>query len=132
MRLVALMLLAAPVVARDARAEKRVAVAEHQRHRLLELYTSEGCSSCSPAEAWLTRAQAQLLAHDVVPLAFHVDYWDGIGWPDPFAQARFTARQEALVTRDGGHLYTPEFVVDGHEAPHDQLGQRVMQPLPPT
>ena len=72
---------------------------------LVELYTSEGCSSCPPAEAVLGRLAART---DVVVLAHHVDYWDGIGWPDPFSSAAATARQQA----HGGN-FTPEAVVDG-------------------
>ena len=57
-----------------------------QRTHLLELFTSEGCSSCPPAEAWLSKLKADpRLWKDFVPLAFHVDYWDHLGWRDPFA-----------------------------------------------
>lgn len=72
---------------------------------LVELYTSEGCSSCPPAEAVLEKLAAR---PDVVVLAHHVDYWDGIGWPDPFSSAAATARQQA----HGGN-FTPEAVIDG-------------------
>src|SRR6266436_651609 len=61
---------------------------------LIELYTSEGCSSCPPAEAWLSQLKADpRLWKDFVPLAFHVDYWDYLGWRDPFASKEWTARQ---------------------------------------
>jgi hypothetical protein len=75
---------------------------------LVELYTSEACSSCPPAEALLGE-----LARDpsVIPLAFHVDYWNGPGWRDPYASAAWTVRQR---TRASGEIYTPEMVVDGH------------------
>src|SRR5579859_1713536 len=75
---------------------------------LIELYTSEGCSSCPPAEAWIgTLPPAQALA-----LAFHVDYWDDLGWRDGFAQPQFT-RQQRLAA--GGSVYTPELTLDGRE-----------------
>lgn len=72
---------------------------------VVELYTSEGCSSCPPADAWL----ATLAGRQVVPLAFHVDYWDSIGWKDPYAQASHSARQRALARAEGGTVvYTPQ------------------------
>jgi len=78
---------------------------------LVELYTSEGCSSCPPAEAWIgTLAPDRALA-----LAFHVDYWDDLGWRDAYAQAQFTARQQRLAARTGGGVYTPELTLDGRE-----------------
>lgn len=75
---------------------------------LVELYTSEGCSSCPPADDLL----AELRARDasVHVLAFHVDYWDRLGWPDPYARPEFTARQEARSRRG---LYTPQAIVNG-------------------
>jgi len=79
---------------------------------LVELYTSEGCSSCPPAEAWIgTLAPDQALA-----LAFHVDYWDDLGWRDAFARPEFSARQRRLAARGGaGIVYTPELTLDGRE-----------------
>jgi hypothetical protein len=78
---------------------------------VVELFTSQGCSSCPPADAFLTE-MAQKRA-DVLPLAFHVTYWNGLGWKDPFALSAATARQEAYATRLGGGSYTPEMVIDG-------------------
>jgi len=85
-----------------------------QRVSLIELYTSEGCSSCPPAEQWLSalRKDARLW-RTIVPVAFHVDYWDRLGWKDRFAQPSFTARQYAYA--QAGTVYTPGFVVDGRE-----------------
>ncbi len=79
----------------------------------LELYTSEGCSSCPPADRWL----AQLPTTDErLVLAFHVDYWDELGWKDRYSDARFSARQHQVAARSGSRtLYTPEVVVDGRE-----------------
>jgi hypothetical protein len=85
-----------------------------QRVSLIELYTSEGCSSCPPAEKWLSglRNDARLW-RSVVPVAFHVDYWNRLGWKDRFAQPSFTARQYGHA--EAGTVYTPAFVVDGRE-----------------
>jgi hypothetical protein len=82
---------------------------------VVELYTSEGCSSCPPAEAWLGRLKGRA---DVVPLAFHVDYWDGLGWKDRFAQPQFSQRQAASQRTSGAKFaYTPQVVVDGRDTP---------------
>lgn len=88
-----------------------------QRVNLVELYTSEGCSSCPPAEAWLNGfLQDEQLWKRVIPLAFHVDYWDYIGWKDRFAQSRFSDRQYRYQ-REGGirTVYTPGVLVNGKE-----------------
>ena len=87
------------------------------RVSLLELYTSEGCSSCPPAETWLSRLQGDpRLWTEFVPVAFHVDYWDNLGWKDRFSAGTFTSRQREYGVRWGGQtIYTPEFVLDGRE-----------------
>lgn len=85
--------------------------------QLIELYTSQGCSSCPPAEKKLN----SLLEHPdlwtkIVPIAFHVDYWDRLGWKDPFANAANTKRQ--YTQSDEGNVksvYTPCFVIEGKE-----------------
>src|SRR6266704_4718971 len=65
---------------------------------LIELYTSEGCSSCPPAETWLSRLkESPGLWKDFVPLAFHVDYWDYLGWRAPWASKSFSDRQRAYT-----------------------------------
>lgn len=85
--------------------------AQSRRPRLVELYTSEGCSSCPPADAWLRGLTAD---GGSAVLAFHVDYWDSLGWKDRFADARFTSRQQQQAARDGGSsVYTPQVVLDG-------------------
>jgi hypothetical protein len=88
-----------------------------QKTHLLELFTSEGCSSCPPAEAWLSKLKAEpRLWKDFVPLAFHVDYWDRLGWRDPFAAKEWTARQYQYAANwKGNSVYTPGFVLDGTE-----------------
>jgi hypothetical protein len=80
------------------------------RPHLVELYTSEGCSSCPPADTWLRR----LSGANAVALAFHVDYWDALGWRDRFADPRYSARQQTQARRDAGaSVYTPQVVLDG-------------------
>ncbi len=84
---------------------------------LLELYTSEGCSSCPPAEAKFAKLRDDPeLWKAFVPVAFHVNYWDHLGWPDRFASKAFTQRQYDYAARwPGGSVYTPAFVQNGHE-----------------
>jgi hypothetical protein len=88
-----------------------------QRVSLLELYTSEGCSSCPPAENWLAQLRSEKsLWKQVVPVAFHVDYWDDLGWKDRFAKRAYTARQRAYAFSWGTpSVYTPGFVLNGTE-----------------
>jgi hypothetical protein len=85
------------------------------RTHLLELFTSEGCSSCPPAEAWLNNLKSEpRLWQDFVPIAFHVDYWDHLGWRDPFASKTWTERQADYSAHwKSGSVYTPAFVLDG-------------------
>lgn len=84
---------------------------------LVELYTSEGCSSCPPAEAWLGRLKTSpRLWQDFVPIAFHVDYWDNLGWRDPFGRKTFSDRQRSYAARwQSDSIYTPGFVLNGRE-----------------
>lgn len=85
--------------------------------RLIELYTSEGCSSCPPADRWLTRLLNDPgLWKDFVPIAFHVDYWNELGWPDPFAKPEFSERQRTYQRQGNvATVYTPGFVIQGEE-----------------
>jgi hypothetical protein len=86
-----------------------------QRAALVELYTSEGCSSCPPADRQLSLIGAPA-NRNVVALALHVNFWDYIGWKDPFARADYTERQRWLIGVNGSHtLYTPHFFVGGVE-----------------
>lgn len=84
---------------------------------LLELFTSEGCSSCPPAEKWLGGfADKPELWREFVPVAWHVDYWDGLGWPDRFASKANTLRQQDYSAAwRSQSIYTPGFVLNGAE-----------------
>ncbi len=81
---------------------------------VIELYTSEGCSSCPPADRWLSK-YAQHAKSKVNFLAFHVDYWDEIGWPDRFANHRYTERQRLRVQQNGSNtIYTPQVMISNN------------------
>lgn len=84
---------------------------------LVELYTSEGCSSCPPADRWVSGLQDEPgLWQDFIPLAFHVDYWDYIGWVDRFASPAYTARQYKYAAQQSMRtVYTPGFFNNGKE-----------------
>ena len=85
---------------------------------VVELYTSESCSSCPSADRWLSRLiEAPKDELDVLALAFHVDYWDYLGWKDRFSSAAYTSRQRQLGANNLQQtIYTPEFFVNGMEA----------------
>lgn len=89
---------------------------------VVELFTSQGCHSCPPADALVGELSKR---EDVIALAYHVDYWDYIGWKDPFASPQFTERQrrygKAMSLRT---IYTPQMVIDGT---HDVVGSRRLQ-----
>ena len=108
--------LLALVVAGGAAAETTLRSGP-SRVSLLELYTSEGCSSCPPADQWLSGLRDDpRLWREVVPVAFHVDYWDRLGWPDRFADAAYTARQREHAHSLGMRtIYTPGLFLDGEE-----------------
>ena len=84
---------------------------------LVELYTSEGCNSCPPADRWLqSLGQRGYAPERVVPLSLHVNYWDYIGWKDPYAQQRFTDRQRRLAqVMQARIIYTPQVVLQGRD-----------------
>ena len=92
---------------------------------LIELYTSEGCSSCPPAEAWFSKLKGETgLWTNFVPVAFHIDYWNHLGWRDKLSDARFSARQQDYARIwSAENIYTPEFVLNGKEW-HNWLGLR--------
>jgi hypothetical protein len=101
-----------------ADAASAICSAHSPAHRvaLVELYSSEGCNSCPPADNWLSQWKNSGATQSIVPLALHVDYWNSLGWTDRFSQHRFTERQQALTDLAGGHtIYTPEIFVSGRE-----------------
>jgi hypothetical protein len=83
---------------------------------LVELYTSEGCSSCPPADRWLSSLGSRGDWGRVVPIALHVDYWDYIGWKDPYAKREFSLRQRKLTHLQRMALvYTPQVMLQGRD-----------------
>ena len=102
-------------LARPGVAQQLSARSGPQTVALLELYTSEGCNSCPPADVLVTSLAAKGLTLDrVVPLGLHVDYWDALGWPDRFAQAIFTQRQREIAARHRTRtVYTSQVVLHG-------------------
>ncbi len=94
---------------------------------LLELYTSEGCSSCPPAEGWLNNFQQdKRLWKEFIPVAFHVDYWNYIGWSDRFSSSVYSLRQKKYAAQNiVSAVYTPGVVLDGKE----WRGWRFKRPL---
>jgi hypothetical protein len=112
--LLAAALLVATAVAEAA--DCRVATGK-QTNVLVELFTSEGCNSCPPADRWLSALGRRTAGEGrIVPLAWHVDYWDYIGWKDRFAQAAFSDRQHRLAqVRHDRFVYTPQVLVQGRD-----------------
>jgi len=113
MRILLLILLNTAVVS----AAPQIFTSGPGRTHLIELYSSEGCSSCPPAEGWLGGLRDDPgLWRDFVPVAFHVVYWDHLGWRDRFASREYTARQYAYASQwSSDSVYTPGFVLDGAE-----------------
>lgn len=101
----------APVLASTCSAKS----GEH-RVTLLELYTSEGCDSCPPTDEWVSKLPARGLTRDqLIPLAFHVDYWNYLGWRDVFSQAKFSERQRQMAQINHSFVYTPQLILNGRD-----------------
>jgi hypothetical protein len=117
----------ATIVAAPAMADVCTAQSGPQTVALIELYTSEGCNSCPPADRWLSSivpAGAAGANENAIALAFHVDYWDRLGWKDRFAAPAWTERQYAMARANRSRLvYTPQVLVQGHDVP-DWQGKR--------
>lgn len=116
--------LALPLTAVAARAEARPAV--------LELFTSQGCSSCPPADALLGDLSKR---PGIIALAWHVDYWNNLGWKDPYAKADWTERQKGYARALKGEVYTPAMVVNGAAlmvgSDSDAVAQAIARTPPP-
>jgi len=112
----AVVVLALLFFASTSEASRQFDSGEHQV-TLLELYTSQGCSSCPPAERWLNAyVDNDVLWTEVVPVAFHVDYWDYIGWKDTFAAAEYGERHRDYARAGRARtVYTPGFFANGRE-----------------
>lgn len=102
-----------------------------QRIALLELYTSEGCDSCPPADRWASGLASRGFTSDrLVALAFHVDYWNYLGWRDPYSKAEYSDRQRTASARNRARVvYTPQFLLNGKDYRRamfvDDLDERV-------
>ena len=117
LRLIAASLILSATVGQRATAEPQTIEGPATQVQLVELFTSEGCSSCPPADAFLGALERDPgLWQRFAPIGLHVDYWDELGWPDRFARALYSERQRHYVklcrARD---VYTPGFFLDGRE-----------------
>lgn len=98
-----------------------------QQNTVIELFTSQACPTCRPAEALIEKLADR---EDVLALAFHVDYWDYTGWADPFAKKAYSTRQQAYLQRVGvPFVTTPQFVVNGQPQLSDSSSEWVGQTL---
>ena len=95
-----------------------------RRVALLELYTSEGCDSCPPTDRWIRTLPGRGLGPDrVVILGFHVDYWNYLGWSDPFAKSEYSARQKSASHLNRARfVYTPQLLLNGRDFRRGLLG----------
>ena len=110
-------LITAIAVINQASAIDLTLTSEERRAVLIELYTSESCSGCPPSERWLSEFKNDAhLWKQIVPIAFHVDYWDYLGWHDPFSNASFSRRQEDYEAHEYLQtIYTPGVMKNGRE-----------------
>ena len=89
----------------------------HHQTSLVELYSSQGCNSCPPAERWVSNLlNNNKLWSDFIPIVYHVDYWDYLGWKDPFSNKAFSQRQRTYHKQKAvNSVYTPGFILNGEE-----------------
>ncbi len=101
----------------QAEEKKRLLTSQGKQFVLIELFTSQGCSSCPPAEKWLNQFKENKdLWEKYIPIAFHVDYWNYLGWKDPYSKTQATKRQKRYRReRKVRSVYTPGVVVNGKE-----------------
>jgi len=112
-----LILMTGPIMANVANASGLTFSSGKNQVRLIELFTSQGCSSCPPADRWVNQfTDDPRLWRAIIPIAFHVDYWDYLGWNDIYAARGYSERQRRYRTQGGVRsVYTPGFLVDGSE-----------------
>jgi len=126
MRILILAICALAAVLPGAARSASPCQAESGPHRvaLLELYTSEGCDSCPPTDRWLSSLPGRGFGPDrIVALGFHVDYWNYLGWADPFARAEYSARQRAASRRNQARfVYTPQLLLNGKDFRRGLIG----------
>lgn len=106
-------LISTAFIARQNDAQTPHASIKHNGFAVLELFTSEGCSSCPPAEKLLARIQEKAGNSPIYVLAYHVDYWDRLGWKDSFSDAKFSDRQNQYNHQFTRQIYTPQLIVNG-------------------
>jgi hypothetical protein len=113
----AFLLACAAAMAIDAQGAQCKAQSSRSTTALVELYTSEGCDSCPPADRWLSSLGERGYAPDrVVPIALHVDYWDYIGWKDPYGKQAHSARQRKMASlARAAIVYTPQVLLQGRD-----------------
>lgn len=111
--LASMLILASFLVAQEIKFESL-----ESKVNIIELYTSQGCSSCPPADKWLSKLKTQNgLFKEFIPMAFHVTYWNYIGWKDTFSKSSYDMRQKYYATQiwQNNSVYTPQFVIDAKE-----------------
>lgn len=117
------------LVTSQSYAESYKATSNKHPVAVIELYTSQGCSSCPPAEKWLGELEKSGIKSDqAIPLALHVDYWDYIGWKDQFSQKYFTERQyQYRKTNHSSSVYTPQIMFNGSDVRRVALGNSLSE-----
>jgi hypothetical protein len=103
----------AALINRSLASKPQNAVVHGDGFAVLELFTSEGCSSCPPADELLARLQQEAGNKPIYILAYHVDYWNRLGWKDIFSQAEFSKRQYQYSRQLGAQVYTPQLIING-------------------
>lgn len=122
----AVALAAVALVSRSAATAELEELSDGPGFAVVELFTSQGCSSCPPADRVLARlaAVAEKENLPIYPLSMHVDYWNRLGWRDPFSSPKYSARQQAYVGELGGGAFTPQVIVNGAD---ETVGSRVAE-----